>query len=144
MNTITISIPATTIVPCDDRCMFSTHEDCECVCGGKNHGKGKSLTALQRKVLRTEAGRRIATVVPGTPEFDIAMAALSLREGGATNREIAVTLSIGPATVRRMVRSLLFTQALVTAQSKKVAATKEIAKAAQAARVYPKSVAVAA
>ena len=139
MSTITstsIQIPASTIVPCDDRCMFSEHDDCDCTCGGKNHGKGNLLTSEQRRVVRTEAGRRIATVVPGTPEFDAANAALSLRENGLNNREIAAVLGVRPATVRRLVRSLLVTQAIVTARTKKVAAAKEIAKAREAAKVF--------
>lgn len=138
-TTSTVQIPAATIVPCDDRCMFSEHEDCDCTCGGKNHGKGKFLTSEQRRVVRTNAGRRIATVVPGTPEFDTAKAALAMRETGSTNREIAKALGVGPATVRRMVRSLLVTEAIVTARTKKVAAAKEIAKARNAARVHPKA-----
>lgn len=27
-------------VPCDYRCMFARGHDCECSCGGKNHGRG--------------------------------------------------------------------------------------------------------
>lgn len=26
---------------CDARCYDAEHEDCTCICGGKNHGKGK-------------------------------------------------------------------------------------------------------
>lgn len=144
MTSIAINIPASTIVPCDDRCMFSKHDDCECECGGKNHGKGAMLTAQQRKVVRTSAGRRIATVVPGTPEFDLAVAALEMREAGLTNRAIAEEMGVGAATVRRLVRSLLVTQALVTAKAKKVAADKEIAKAREAARVHATKHALAA
>lgn len=140
MNT-NINIPASTIVPCDDRCMFSEHEDCDCQCNGANHGKGKMLTPLQRKVLRTEAGRRIGTVVPGTPDYALAVKALSLREAGLTNRAIAAEMGVGAAKVRRLVRSLLVTQAIVTASAKKVAAAKEIAKARNAARVFPKAAA---
>jgi len=133
----TIQIPASTIIPCDDRCMFSEHDDCECTCGGKNHGKGNLLTAEQRRVVRTSAGRRIATIVPGTPEFDSATAAVEMRDSGLNNREIAAALGIRPATVRRLVRSLLVTEAIVAARAKKVAAAKEIAKARDAARVFP-------
>jgi hypothetical protein len=35
---------------CDDRCMNATGHECECRCGGKNHGKGSgfiSHTELQ-------------------------------------------------------------------------------------------------
>jgi hypothetical protein len=27
---------------CDERCYGATHPDCDCVCGGKNHGVGLS------------------------------------------------------------------------------------------------------
>jgi hypothetical protein len=27
---------------CDARCYDATHPDCDCVCGGSNHGKGEA------------------------------------------------------------------------------------------------------
>lgn len=112
----TITLPASTIVPCDDRCMFAKHEDCDCVCGGMNHQKGALLTSVQREIPRTRVGRRIPLVTPGTPEWDTAWAMYEAREDGDTQRDIAVAFGVSAPTVRRMIKSLLFTLAIAEAQ----------------------------
>lgn len=122
MNT-TITLPAATIIPCDDRCMFAQHEDCDCVCGGMNHQKGNLLTRVQREIPRTRVGRRIPLVTPGTPEWDTAWAMYEAREDGDTQRDIAVTFGVSAPTVRRMIKSLLFTLAIAEAQEAEAFAT---------------------
>lgn len=116
MSTTTVSIPAPIIIPCDDRCMFAKGDDCDCECGGKNHQKGSMLTAVQREIPRTVAGRRIPLLTPGTPEWDIAWAMYEAREDGDTQKDIAIDFGVSGPTVRRMIRSLLFTIATAKAQ----------------------------
>lgn len=113
----TIVITAATVIPCDDRCMFAKHEDCDCVCQGKNHQRGWMLTKEQRTIRRTYAGRRIRLFAPGTPEWDLAWAVYERREDGETQKEIAADLGMSAPCVRRMIRSLLFTLATVEAQA---------------------------
>lgn len=122
MSTSTITIPATTIVPCDDRCMFAKGDDCDCECGGKNHQKGNLLTAVQREIPRTKAGRRIPILTPNTPEWDTAWAMYEAREDGDTQKDIAAEFGVSGPTVRRMIKSLLFTIASAEAQAAAVAA----------------------
>lgn len=122
VNLAAVTVPAALIIPCDDRCMFAIHEDCDCECGGKNHQKGHLLTAVQRTPLRTEAGRRIPLISPGTPDWDVAVAMYEAREDGDTNVEIAEAFGVGPAKVRRTVRSYLFTLAVAAQQAAEVAA----------------------
>lgn len=115
MNTISIS--KAIVIPCDDRCMFAKHEDCECECQGANHQRGHLLTALQREMPRTSAGRRIPVIVPGTPEWDLAWAVYERREEGETQKDIAAELGVSAPCVRRLIRSLMFTLALAEAQA---------------------------
>lgn len=119
----TTIIPAATIIPCDDRCMFAKHDDCDCVCGGANHQQGGKLTAVQREIPRTRVGRRIPLLTAGTPEWDIAWAMYELREEeGYTQREIAGEFKVSAPTVRRLIKSLLFTLAIAEAQAEEQAA----------------------
>lgn len=131
-----ITIPAALIIPCDDRCMWAKEEDCDCVCGGKNHQQGPKLNSVQRTVQRTRVGRRIPLLTPGTPEWDTAWTMLEMRdEDGETQRDIAAALGVSAPTVRRMIKSLNFTLAVAEAQGIKVkkaaakAAKKEVAAA---------------
>jgi DNA-binding MarR family transcriptional regulator len=121
MNTTTI-IPAAVIIPCDDRCMFAKEEDCDCQCGGVNHQRGHLLTAVQRAIPRTRVGRRIPLLTPGTPEWDIAWAMYEAREDGDTQRDIAAEFGVSAPTVRRYIKSLLFTIATADAQAAEQAA----------------------
>jgi len=113
----TIVIPASTIIPCDDRCMFAQGDDCDCVCQGVNHKRGKELTAVQREIPRTRAGRRIPILTPGTAEWDLAWAMYDRREDGDTQREIAADMGVSGPTVRRLIKSLLYTLAAAEAQA---------------------------
>ena len=115
--TSTVTIPSVSIIPCDDRCMFAKGLDCDCECGGKNHQKGNLLTAVQRAIPRTKAGRRIPLLTQGTPEWDIAWAMYEAREDGDTQADIAVEFNVSAPTVRRAIRSLMFTIATVEAQA---------------------------
>lgn len=113
----TITIPANTIVPCDDRCMFAKGDDCDCQCQGANHKRGSQLTAVQREIPRTRVGRRIPVLTQGTPEWDIAWTMLEMRDDeGYTQREIAAEMGVSAPTVRRMIKSLTFTLAIAEAQ----------------------------
>ena len=113
----TIEIPAALVIPCDDRCMFAKHEDCDCVCGGKNHQRGHLLTSVQREIPRTRVGRRIPVLTPGTPEWDTAWAMYEAREEGEYQCDIAVAFGVSAPTVRRMIKSLLYTMAIAEAQT---------------------------
>lgn len=119
----TIIIPAATIIPCDDRCMFAKHEDCDCVCGGANHQQGDRLTSVQRAIPRTRVGRRIPLLTQGTPEWETAWAMYEAREDGDTQRDIAEDFGVSAPTVRRMIKSLLFTMAIAEAQAEAKAAS---------------------
>jgi hypothetical protein len=112
----TITIPASTIVPCDDRCMFAKHEDCDCACQGANHQRGGSLTALQREIPRTRVGRRIPILTPGTSDWNLAETLLEQRDEGVTQRDLAAMYGVSAPTVRRLIKSLLFTLALAEKQ----------------------------
>lgn len=117
MSIIDIQIPAAVIVPCDDRCMFAKHDDCDCVCGGKNHMKGNMLTAVQREIPRTRVGRRIPILTQGTTDWNLAWAMLEMRdEEGMTQRDIAAEMGVSAPTVRRLIKSLMFTLAAAEAQ----------------------------
>jgi hypothetical protein len=106
------------IIPCDDRCMFAKHEDCDCECGGRNHQKGSMLTEAQRSIVRTPAGRRVRLLAPGTPEFDVALAWHTLEaEEGWTRREIAAEAGVSAPCVRRALRSLEATLEAAAAQA---------------------------
>ena len=118
----TITIPASTIVPCDDRCMFAKNEDCDCTCQGVNHQQGSKLTALQREIPRTRVGRRIPVLTPGTADWFLAETLLDLRDEGITQRDLAAMFQVSAPTVRRLIKSLLFTVALATEQAEAVAA----------------------
>jgi len=52
---------------CDARCYGATHPDCDCVCGGRNHGKGerKALenTAAHAERWVAEFARRTGSVL---------------------------------------------------------------------------------
>lgn len=123
MNTTsTTTIPAVVVIPCDDRCMFAINEDCDCQCGGKNHQKGNLLTAVQRAIPRTKAGRRVPILTQGTPEWDAAWAMYEAREDGDTQKDIAEDFGVSAPTVRRMIKSLLFTIAAAEAQQAETAA----------------------
>lgn len=111
-----ISIPTATVIPCDDRCMFAKNEDCDCVCGGKSHQRGHLLTAVQREIPRTRVGRRIPVLTPGTPEWDTAWAMYEAREEGDYQCDIAEAFGVSAPTVRRLIKSLLFTIAIAEAQ----------------------------
>lgn len=112
-----IIIPASVIIPCDDRCMFAKHDDCDCQCEGVNHGRGSQLTAVQRAIPRTKAGRRIPILTVGTPEWDLAWAAFEMREDqDMTQKEIAEEMQVSGPTVRRMIKSLEYTLAAAEKQ----------------------------
>lgn len=114
----TISIPASVIVPCDDRCMFAKGDDCDCTCNGANHKKGTMLTAVQRQIPRTKAGRRIPVLTPATPEWDAAWTAYEMREDeGMTQKDIAAEMGVSGPTVRRLIKSLLYTLAIAEQQA---------------------------
>jgi hypothetical protein len=114
----TITLPAATIVPCDDRCMFAKSDDCDCQCGGVNHKQGSKLTAVQRTIPRTRVGRRIPVLTQGTWEWDLAWAAYEMREEqGMTQREIAAEMLVSAPTVRRMIKSVLVTLEIAEAQA---------------------------
>lgn len=122
-STDTIQIPANVIVPCDDRCMFAKHEDCDCVCGGKNHMKGNLLTAVQREIPRTRVGRRIPILTQGTADWNLAWAMLEMRdEEGLTQKDIAAEMGVSAPTVRRLIKSLMFTLAAAEAQQEQAVA----------------------
>ena len=62
----TIDIAAAVVIPCDDRCMFAKHEDCDCECQGVNHQQGFGRMAADIHAIvggvavdavRTESGR---------------------------------------------------------------------------------------
>lgn len=36
---------------CDGRCYDAKHEKCTCICGGKNHGKGKAQAVANTQEL---------------------------------------------------------------------------------------------
>lgn len=113
----TIALPTATVIPCDDRCMFAKNDECDCVCQGENHKRGHLLTSAQREIKRTDAGRRIRLLAPGTPEFDIAMAMHDLEtEEGLTRREIAAQFGVSAPCVRRALRSLFATLEAAEAQ----------------------------
>jgi hypothetical protein len=118
----TITVPATVVIPCDDRCMFAKHEDCDCQCQGVNHMRGHLLTAVQREIPRTRVGRRIPVLTPGTPEWDTAWAMYERREDGDYQCDIADDFGVSAPTVRRMIKSLLFTLAIAEAQQVEAAA----------------------
>lgn len=116
--TSTTVLPAATIIPCDDRCMFAKLDECDCACGGVNHQQGSKLTAVQREIPRTRVGRRIPLVTPNSAAWDSAWAMYELREDeGYTNREIASEFGVGAATVRRAIKSLLTTLAIADTQA---------------------------
>jgi hypothetical protein len=119
LSTITASA---LVIPCDDRCMFAKHEDCDCVCGGKNHMRGNLLTPVQREIHRTRAGRRIPVLTPGTAEWDTAVAMYEAREEGDFQCDIAEAFGVSAPTVRRMIKSLLYTLALAGEQAEEAAA----------------------
>lgn len=112
----TITLPAATIIPCDDRCMFAQEDECDCQCNGANHQKGNLLTAVQRAIPRTRVGRRIPILTPGTADWDTAWAMYEAREDGETQKDLAATFGVSAPTVRRMIKSLLFTISIAEAQ----------------------------
>lgn len=114
--------PEGLIIPCDDRCMFAKDEECDCQCGGKNHQRGHLLTPAQREIHRTRVGRRIPMLTPGTPEWDTAVAMYEAREEGDFQCDIAEAFGVSAPTVRRMIKSLLFTLAIAEEQEATVAA----------------------
>lgn len=116
METNDITIASAVVIPCDDRCMYAKHEDCDCECQGVNHQRGAQLTAQQREITRTSAGRRIRLIAPGTPEWDLAWSVLERRDEGETQKDIAADLGVSAPCVRRLIRSLLFTIASAEAQ----------------------------
>lgn len=67
----------TLIGRCDARCYDAQHEDCHCICGGKNHGKGHAQ-ALERTSLEAldimanwNAAKDLGVVdVTAEPEWD--------------------------------------------------------------------------
>lgn len=111
-----VTIPAAMIIPCDDRCMFAVGDDCDCQCLGANHQKGNLLTAVQRAIPRTKAGRRIPILTQGTPEWTLAFDLLEQRDEGLSQRDLAANYGISAPTVRRLIKSLLFTIAAAEAQ----------------------------
>jgi len=38
---ITVSNSDGIVGRCDAKCYEATHQDCDCICGGKNHGAGR-------------------------------------------------------------------------------------------------------
>lgn len=117
MSSTTITLASATIIPCDDRCMFAKHEDCDCQCGGANHQRGNMLTAEQRKVQRTEAGRRVALFAPATPAWDVAWAMQEMEDEGETRKDIAAAFGVSQPVVRRTLRSLQATLATAEART---------------------------
>lgn len=113
----TITLPASTIIPCDDRCMFAVGDFCDCQCQGENHRRGHELASVQRAIPRTLAGRRIPMLTTGTPEWDTAWAMYEAREDGIMQKDLAVAFATSPSTVRRLIKSLLFTIAAAEAQA---------------------------
>jgi hypothetical protein len=111
MSTKTSKAAATTIVPCDDRCMFAKGDDCECECGGKNHKQGHKLTASQREIIRTKGGRRVKHLTPGTSVFRFAESLYALRQEGLTKKDIAAELKVSAPTVRRYLTRFMLTMA---------------------------------
>lgn len=51
MVLIEVLTPSGVVGRCDARCYNATRRGCDCVCGGKNHGKG-----LQRALANTREG----------------------------------------------------------------------------------------
>lgn len=121
MNTNTNTQPI--IIPCDDRCMFAKADECDCECGGKNHKQGHKLTASQREIVRTRAGRRVKHLTPGTQEFTFAARILDLRDNdGWTQKEIASHFHVSAPTVRRLITRYLLTLAAMGQQETSKAA----------------------
>lgn len=105
-------LPVPAIIPCDDRCMFAKGDDCDCECQGKNHKQGGKLTAAQREIVRTKAGRRVKPLTPGTPDFKLAARILRMRDKqGMTQKDIAVEMRMSAPTVRRLITRYLLTVA---------------------------------
>ena len=102
---------ATAIIPCDDRCMFAKGDDCECECQGKNHKQGHRLTATQREIIRTKAGRRVKYLTPGTADFRYGEALYAMRQEGLTKKEIAAQVKVSAPTVRRYLTRFMLTMA---------------------------------
>lgn len=105
------------IIPCDDRCMWAQGDDCDCFCGGKNHRQGHRLTAIQRTVLRTVAGRRITPLTPKTTEWDLANAFAMLEDQGMTRKDIAAQFRVSAPVVRRYITRLLATLEMAEEQA---------------------------
>lgn len=96
-----------TIVPCDDRCMFAKGDECDCVCEGKNHQQGHRLTAAQRTIVRTKAGRRVSPLKPRTDDYRLGREMYRMHEDGLTKREIAAAYKVSAPTVRRYITRYL-------------------------------------
>jgi len=129
-----IQVQEAIIIPCDDRCMFAKEAECDCECGGKNHQQGERLTKVQMFQPRTDAGRKIKTIAPGTPEWDQAVKFLELRDvEGMSQKDIAAQFHVSAPVVRRAIRSLTWSLA-VAEQQAKVAASTAKARAAKAAK----------
>jgi DNA-binding CsgD family transcriptional regulator len=96
-----------TIVPCDDRCMFAKGDECDCHCEGVNHQQGHRLTAAQREILRTKAGRRVNPLKPRTDEYTLGREMFKAHEDGMTKRDIAKMYDVSAPTVRRYITRYL-------------------------------------
>jgi len=99
------------IIPCDDRCMFAKGDECDCECGGKNHQQGGKLTASQRTIVRTKAGRRVKHLTPGTFDFRLAESLYAMRQEGMTKKDIAHEANVSAPTVRRLLTRFELTMA---------------------------------
>lgn len=102
-----MSTKTKTIVPCDDRCMFAKGDECDCHCEGVNHQQGHRLTAAQRKIQRTKAGRRVSPLKPRTDDYGFGREMHNLHADGFTKREIAVMFQVSAPTVRRYITRYL-------------------------------------
>ena len=45
---------------CDAKCYQAKHSDCDCICGGKNHGKGLATAKGNTRHLAEEWAKRYA------------------------------------------------------------------------------------
>lgn len=83
---LTAHVRTFNVSPCDDRCCTARGRNCECACGGKNHGTWRSVSVTRTVGIATlGAPRDAAKLAAGVAEFraarEAADAAIETRFG---------------------------------------------------------------
>ena len=68
---------------CDAKCYLAQHPECDCICGGKNHGVGLKMATDNTRELAEKWIKDWKLIYPETEKFEVPAQQLGLEIEGA-------------------------------------------------------------